>query len=241
MGTVSNALKMLDHFPLDARGIGLTDLARASRQNKATVYRYLCELESNAFVEQDYVTRKYRVGPALTRLAQGRRRRGGAREVIAPIVAALSSRLNSWTILFDVADGAATPIAIYHDGVAGDVGRVSFGSRLSLKDSSTGIVCHAFGNGFDTPEALTDAVLGCRHTGMARSPGAQAGALQSLSAPVFGSSGNLAFVATLVLPPSDANGDSIHTHETALCLTATAATVAIGGQPMPFHPSRRLQ
>ncbi|WP_234219120.1 helix-turn-helix domain-containing protein [Ruegeria pomeroyi] len=241
MGTVSNALKMLDHFPLDSAGIGLSDLARASCKNKATVYRYLCELESNAFVEQDHETRKYRVGPALTRLAQGRKRQGGAREVIAPIVAALSARLNSWAILFDAADGSATPVALYHEGVAEDAGRVPIGSRLSLKGSSTGIVCHAFGNGFDTPEALKNAVLHCRHAGMARTPGAQAGALQSLSAPVFGSSGDLAFVATLVLPASDAHGHSIDTHETALCLTATAATVAIGGQPMQFHPSRRLQ
>lgn len=240
MGTVSNALKMLDHFPVDAAGIGLTDLSRATRQNKATVYRYLCELESNSFVEQDRETRKYRVGPALTRLAQGRKRRAGAREIITPIVGTLSTMMNGWAVLFDVSDATATPAALFLDGNARNPDQNPALARMNLH-SSTGVVCFAFGARFDTPSNLVQSVQSCCATGLARTPGAEANDLQTISAPIFGSAGDLAFVVTLILQAKDDRLLPVRAHETALTLTATAATVAIGGRPRNPPPHRRTQ
>ncbi|MFV1566695.1 helix-turn-helix domain-containing protein [Phaeobacter sp. JH20_10] len=241
MGTVSNALKILDHFPLDAAGIGLTELSRATGQNKATVYRYLCELESNSFVEQDQETRKYRVGPALTRLAQGRKRRAGAREIITPIVGTLSAAMKGWAVLFDVAEATVAPVALFHGGDARDPGQHVAFARLPLDSSSTGIVCFAFGQQFDTPTAHREIVETCRAEGLAHTPGVRADALQSISAPIFGSTGDLAFVATLVLPATDDRQLNAQTHEATLTLAATAATMAIGGRTKQFHTYRRAQ
>ena len=69
MGTVSKALSLLGFFTQQQPEIGLSDMARLSAMNKATVYRLLCELQDNGFVEQVGNGRAYRLGAEVLRLA----------------------------------------------------------------------------------------------------------------------------------------------------------------------------
>lgn len=69
MGTVTKALSLLDFFSPSQIEIGLSDMARLSGLNKATVYRLLSELQSQGFVEQTGQHRVYRIGSAVLRLA----------------------------------------------------------------------------------------------------------------------------------------------------------------------------
>lgn len=69
MGTVTKALSLLSLFTRDRATIGLSEMARLSGQNKATVYRLLGELQSAGFVEQLEDQRGYRLGSEVLRLA----------------------------------------------------------------------------------------------------------------------------------------------------------------------------
>ncbi|HSX74891.1 MAG TPA: helix-turn-helix domain-containing protein, partial [Shinella sp.] len=53
MSTIGKALSLLDLISGLDKDIGLSDLARLSALDKATARRFLVELESHGFVEQD--------------------------------------------------------------------------------------------------------------------------------------------------------------------------------------------
>ncbi|WP_299666420.1 IclR family transcriptional regulator [uncultured Ruegeria sp.] len=69
MGTALKALQMLDLFSNSRPEIGLSQFARLSGHNKATVLRHLRALEEFGLVEQNPHSKTYAVGPAALRLA----------------------------------------------------------------------------------------------------------------------------------------------------------------------------
>lgn len=83
MGTVDKALSLLRFFSLQCPELGLSELARNSGFDKATVLRCLNALERNGFVEQDVVSKKYRVGLSPFHLAQIREHSFPIEQVIA--------------------------------------------------------------------------------------------------------------------------------------------------------------
>ncbi len=70
MTSVDRALSLLRHFTARQGELGLSELARLSGFDKTTTLRCLTALERNRFVEQDQVTRRYRLGLAPVLLAQ---------------------------------------------------------------------------------------------------------------------------------------------------------------------------
>lgn len=69
MGTTAKALSLLSLFSRSRSHIGLSEMARLSGMNKATVHRLMGELLSEGFVEQAGSGRDYRLGPVFLRLA----------------------------------------------------------------------------------------------------------------------------------------------------------------------------
>lgn len=80
MRTVEKALKLLDHFDVDAPELGLSELARAASLDKATALRMLTALTGYGLLEQHPDSRKYRLGRTVLRLAR-------VREATFPILA----------------------------------------------------------------------------------------------------------------------------------------------------------
>lgn len=72
MSTVKKALDLLSLFSNTRPEIGLTQFCRLAKRDKATTFRYLQALESSGFVEQNPLTKHYRLGPAILQLAQTR-------------------------------------------------------------------------------------------------------------------------------------------------------------------------
>ncbi len=62
------ALRLLECFDDGRRERGVTDLARELGVSKATVYRILATLQRRAYVMQNPVTERYRLGPRLRQL-----------------------------------------------------------------------------------------------------------------------------------------------------------------------------
>lgn len=90
MGTVAKALELLDHFTRQRPCIGLSDMARLSGTNKATCFRLLSEMQAFGLVEQDPLSRDYRLGPAVLRLSVLREAAVPMRDATRPVLDRLS-------------------------------------------------------------------------------------------------------------------------------------------------------
>ena len=89
MSTVAKALGLLDLFSDTRRRLGLSDVRRLTGRDKATVHRHPSALEQVGFLEQDPISRAYRLGPAVTRLAAMRARTVPEVEMVRAVVDAL--------------------------------------------------------------------------------------------------------------------------------------------------------
>ncbi|WP_299152474.1 IclR family transcriptional regulator [uncultured Tateyamaria sp.] len=90
MSTVAKALGLLDLFSDTQPRLGLSDVQRLTGRDKATVHRHLSALEQMGFLEQDPISRAYRLGPAVTRLAAMRARTVPEVEMVRAVVDAVS-------------------------------------------------------------------------------------------------------------------------------------------------------
>ena len=68
--TVAKALTLLEYFSEIEPELGLSDLARRSRLDKATVHRMLSVMADAGLVEQRHDTKLYRLGAGVLRLAR---------------------------------------------------------------------------------------------------------------------------------------------------------------------------
>ncbi len=83
---VKRALSLLELFTESASEIGLSDAARLSGHDKATVHRLLGTLREAELVEQDPHTKLYRIGPAVLRLARVREKSTPLLSVVQPLL-----------------------------------------------------------------------------------------------------------------------------------------------------------
>lgn len=90
MSTIAKALALLDLFSQARPRLGLTDMYRLSGRDKATVHRHLTALVQVGYLEQEPDTRAYRLGPAVTRLAEVRRHTVPEAEMIRAVIDDLS-------------------------------------------------------------------------------------------------------------------------------------------------------
>ena len=72
MSSTTKTLELLNFFEEKRPEIGLSDLCRLAKRDKATTHRHLQDLEKCGFVEQNPETRNYRLGPGILELAQRR-------------------------------------------------------------------------------------------------------------------------------------------------------------------------
>ncbi len=81
MKTVDKAFSVLDQFSMSHKEIGLSELSRMAKLDKAATRRLLVAMEKHGFIEQSEDTRKYRLGYGFLRLAR-------VREATVPITQA---------------------------------------------------------------------------------------------------------------------------------------------------------
>lgn len=72
MSSTTKTLELLSYFSASRPEIGLSQLCRLARRDKATTYRHMQALENAGFIERNPLTKYYRLGPALLQLAQTR-------------------------------------------------------------------------------------------------------------------------------------------------------------------------
>jgi len=154
VGTITKALNLLNYFSVTQPEIGLSEFRKLTGQDKATIYRHLCELESNGFLGQDRQTRLYHLGPAILRLANVREKTFPARDAVAPIVDAISDALGELVHVSVLQGTCLSPL--YHADIHIRGTRVYFdeGEMLPLHATASGLAMLAF-----APTALLEEVI----------------------------------------------------------------------------------
>lgn len=93
MGTIAKALDLLDLFSQTRPEIGLAEFQRLTKRDKATVYRHLSELEKSGLIEKSPISRAYRLGHKIVRLANMRDQTQPLKVKVQPLVDVLSEEL----------------------------------------------------------------------------------------------------------------------------------------------------
>lgn len=154
LGTVTNALELLDLFRRDRPLIGLSDIARLSGVNKATCFRMLSEMQSFGLVEQITNTKEYRIGPAVLRLAALREEVAPFKAVIEPILAELAEATGESVHVSLLSGERIELVHFAYSSHHGTRVMMNDADQLPFHASSSGMAILAF-----APEPLRERVL----------------------------------------------------------------------------------
>lgn len=135
--SVVRAITVLKAFTDEHPEWTLTPLAQQLGLNKATTFRLLTALESEALIMRDPESDKYRLGPAIVTLGGRALRANSLRSVSHNELQALAMEINETTSL-EILHGAE---ALVLDEIAGShvmTGSQSIGSRWPAHATSTG-------------------------------------------------------------------------------------------------------
>jgi len=190
MTSVTKALSLLAHFSTARPEIGLSQLCRLAGRDKATTYRHLQALETAGFVEQNPMTKHYRLGPAVMQLAQLREatvpRKDGAKPALTALADATGETAHVTVLSGQTLYGLCECESPHHS-----IRAVIDINTFPLHATASGLSALAFGPStlFNAATRLVDAA---RSSGFGRADRIFETEIQGLSTPVFDHSGQLA-------------------------------------------------
>lgn len=225
MSSAAKTLDLLHHFSTARPEIGLSQLCRLASRDKATTYRHLQALEDAGFIEQNPLTKQYRLGPVVLGLAQIREatvpRKSGAEAALAALANA-TGETSHVSVLSGATLFALASCESPHHSTRAIIDIQTF----PLHATASGLCALAFGPAelFATaaqsmqaftpqtaasPDALAQLVTDVRETGFGRTDRSYQDDISSLSAPIFDQTGlfagavSVASVATRFTPALD--------------------------------------
>jgi DNA-binding IclR family transcriptional regulator len=251
MGTISKALNLLNYFSVSRPEIGLSEFRKLCKQDKATIYRHLTELEANGFVEQDPVSKFYRMGPAVLRLANVRERTFPARKAVAPIVADMSTRIGELVHVSLLQGDVLSPL--YYADVKIHGTRVYFDEAevLPLHATSSGYTMLAFADEslaqrylakplrrftdrtLTDPASLQSAIDDTKRTGFGECDQGFEDEVYSMAVPVFGRNTRPIGTIAVALPTSRVTPKFLEDIKAALMEGCRLVSKALGGDVAP--------
>lgn len=208
MSSVSKALSLLSHFTTARPEIGLSQLCRMAGRDKATTYRHLQALEISGFIEQNPVTKHYRLGPAVMQLARIREttvpREEGAKPALIALADATGETAHATVLSGTTLYGLCECDSPHHATRA-----VIDINVFPLHATASGLCSLAFGgedlfqaavanlDGYTDATPTTEADLmalveATRETGFGWANQSYEAEIQGLAAPVFDHTGHLA-------------------------------------------------
>ena len=145
MATVVNALRLLNFFSQQQPEIGLTRFKELSGFDKGTAHRHLQALKSLGYLEQNSVTKAYRLGPTIMRLAAIRENTFPQAKIISMLVDELAAKSRELVHASLLTDEGMSPLYHRDGGITGT--RVGFDASeiLPLHATSSGMAMLAFG------------------------------------------------------------------------------------------------
>src|SRR5476651_2493305 len=220
VAAVDRAFAILAAFDIDRSSLPLAEIARRTGLYKSTILRLISSLESAGFVRR-LADGQYAIGPEPLRLAQIYQTSFRLRDVIYPILEAISEESgetasfyvlenDSRVVLFRVEPKRAVRYSIHE------------GARLSLTAGASGKILRAF--------ALADSSLAhVREQFWASSQGERDPETASVSVPVFSVAHELKGALTVSAPSERFTREHVLPTSKLLLRHAAAATSALGG------------
>ena len=249
MQTVDKAMKLLGLFSPARPEIGLSELARLAGLDKEAARRFLVALGSHGFIEQNAVTRAYRLGSAFIYYARIREQTCPLASVVQPVLEALAE---------ETGETAHATLATGMDLVTIGIAEPQRTTRVSLEPSQQ-LPLHATASGFAflafapapvreeflkqrklekytkhtpvTAKAMREQIAFARRTGYAMAMGAFEDEVIGLAAPLFDSAGlamGTIAVASLASRFTDTTKLMIATKVVAAAIDVSRA---MGGEP----------
>ncbi len=245
LSSTAKTLELLAYFSTTRPEIGLSQLCKLAKRDKATTHRHLQALEKTGFVEKNPITKQYRLGPAVLQLAQ-------TREATVPRKAGVQAPL------FDLADatGETSHVTVLSGTTVYELmscDSPKHGTRaiidiqtFPLHATASGLCALAFG-----PEALIDVALNelqpftrttattsedlhtmveaIRNTGFGRADRSFEDDVQGLSAPIFDQTGHFAGAVSVASVAARFTPDLERIIKTQLVITARQISNNWGG------------
>jgi DNA-binding IclR family transcriptional regulator len=221
VAAVDRAFAILSAFDVGSNSLPLAEIARRTGLYKSTILRLMSSLERAGFIRR-LGDGQYAVGPEPLRLAQVYQTSFRLRDVIYPLLEALSDASgetssfyvrenDSRVVLFRVEPKRAVRVSLHE------------GARFPLNAGASGKVLRAFG-------AVSDPSLAAiREQFWASSFGERDPETASVSVPVFNAAFELTGALTLSGPAERFNQEKVSTACGLLLDAAARATVALGG------------
>lgn len=156
--TVDKALNLLNHFSVEAPEFGLSELAREAGMDKATTLRILNSFAAHGYIEQDLTSKKFRLGPAILRIARIRESTVPLTSIIQPILDQLAATTGE-TAHASLPDGNALVTIAIADPQRATRVFVDPAQRLPFHATASGIVFLAHSKPAFVKKQLTDATL----------------------------------------------------------------------------------
>lgn len=205
MSTITRAVEILNLFGADTPALGLSEIHRRMRRDKATCHRHLTSLVDVGMLEQDAVSRKYRIGPAVMRWAALRKAAVPRKSTVLSSLATLAHATGELAHA-SVLDGTALLALASHEPARHGTRVVIDVPELPLNATASGLAVLAFArpgllaqvaDGFavftettlQAGPALNTTLAQIRATGFGLSDQGFEAGVYGLSAPVFDTSG----------------------------------------------------
>lgn len=264
MSSASKTLELVRYFSPEQPEIGLSQMARLARRDKATTHRHLQVLEDFGMVEQNPVSKQYRLGPAVLQLAQTREETVPRKAAVERPLTRLAATTGETAHVSVLSGTTLYNLSACKSREHGTRAIVDL-DRFPLHATASGLCALAFGPAellavagaqmrrftdatLRTPEALEEAVAHVRSTGFARSSGGLEAEVCGLAAPLYDTTGtfagavSVASVATRFTPALEA---LIRRHLISASReitrnwggTVPAAVEALWADPHPLSPA----
>lgn len=143
MRTIDKALKLMEEFDESRPEIGLSEMARLSGLDKATVHRMLTTLARHGFVEQNPQSKSYRLGAGILRLARIREASFPVTASIQPVLEQMSKQTGETAHASLLVGDRLATIGICESPKSTRV-YLAAGQMLHLHATASGIACLAF-------------------------------------------------------------------------------------------------
>ena len=250
MSSAAKTLELLRHFSTTWPEIGLSQLCKMAKRDKATTYRHLQALEETGLVEQNPLTKRYRLSPAILQLAQ-------TREATVP------RKLGVQAPLFELANATGETS---HVTVLSGTTVYELSSCNSPKHATRAIIdiqtfpLHATASGLCTlafgPETLMDTALNNLHrftavtvttqheldatlqairdTGFGRANRSYEDEVQGISAPIYDQTGHLAGAVSVASVAARFTQELERLIQSQLVIAARKISKSWGGM-VPHH------
>jgi DNA-binding IclR family transcriptional regulator len=244
---VLKALSLLDYFDARRPEIGLVDLVKLAKLDKATMRRLLVALAAKGFVEQDPATRRYRLGAALVRLARVREAAFPLIEIARPVVEALAQRTGETVHISQIAGELLSSVFVCESPHANRVS-VDVGQTLPFNCTASGLAfLSAAPEAFQvqvlnvplprvtpksiaTPAALKKRIAETRKLGYATSDQGFEDGVVSVAAAIVGPNGAAIGALSITSPAVRAGAATLKQHGRDAREAAARISAALGGR-----------